>query len=78
MCIESRIHIDRRELIAGFGALMVTSALPRPIPRNSKLVRVVCVYAHARSTWVVFDDLPSTIFRLDEEYAIKRGDEFLA
>jgi hypothetical protein len=76
--MSSRIYINRRELLAGFGAVTLTSSLPRPVPKSAKVVRVVCVAHHAGHTWAVFDDLPQTIFRLDEDFTVEPGMEFLA
>ena len=72
------IYVSRRHLLAGFGALTITSSLPRPVPKSAKVVRVVCVCNHNGATWAVFDDLPTTIFRLDEDFSIEPGMEFLA
>lgn len=76
--MSAKIYIDRRTLMAGFGALLITSPLPRPVPKSAKIVRVVCTCTHAGATWVVFDDLPRTVFRLEEDFSIKPGMEFLA
>ena len=75
---DARIYIERRALIAGFGALLITSQLPRPVPQTAKVVKVVCVCNHQDATWVVFDDEPTTIWRLEEDFTVKNGMEFLA
>lgn len=73
--------ITRRTFCAGLaGTVIVGTPVPQPIPRATKTVTVVCETVHAGRQWVVFDDLPSTIFAFDfDEHFLpfKKGQEYI-
>ena len=79
--MSARIFITRRMFIGGLaGTLVVGTATPQPIPQDTKIVTVACETTHAGRQWVVFNDLPTTIFAFDFDdtfHPFRTGAEYL-